>query len=173
MVACKLAVSPKEECRDIIPHGGILLLTSAPGTFLSACGGMTSVMTTPITAGCGMLLHAVAHATWHTCECLWWHDIGHGRTINGWLLQAVAHATRHTCECLWWHDIGHGHTNHSLAMARCCMRLMRLHMQPGTLESACGGMTSVMATPIKAWLWLAVACGCACNLAHLRMPVVA
>ena len=109
------------------------------------------------------------------------------------LLHVVAHAAWHTRECMWWHDIGHGHNNHSLAVECCCMRLhmqpgtlvsacggmtsvmaapltvgccRRLRMQPGTLVSACGGMTSVMATPITAWLWHAVACGCTCNLAH-------
>ena len=56
-------------------------------------------------------------------------------------LHAVAHATWHTRECLWWRDFRHSHTNHSLAVARCCLRL---HMQPGTLGSARGGMTSVM-----------------------------
>ena len=114
-----------------------------------------------------MRLHAVAHATWHTYECPWWHDIGHDHANHS--LAAACCCMRlhiltgHT-ECLWWHDIGHGHTIHSLTVACCCMQL---HMQPGTLASACGGMTSVMATPITAWLWHAVACGCACNLGTL------
>ncbi len=53
----------------------------------------------------------------------------------------------------------------------CCR--MRLRMQPGTLVSACGGATSVTATPITAWPWHVVACGCTCNQAHLGVPVVA
>ena len=131
-----------------------------PGTLESASGGMTSVMATPITAWLWHALHAIAHATWHTCECLWRHDIGHCHTNHSLAVACCClwlHMQPGTLECLWCHDIGHGHTNHSLAVACGCMRL---HMQPGTLMSARGGMTSVMTTPITAWLRHAVACGC-------------
>jgi len=79
-----------------------------------------------------MLLHSLEGNTNHSlavaCRCMRLH-MQPGTLVSG------------------WHDIGHGHINRSLALACCCMRL---HMQSGTLESACDGMTSVMATPITA-----------------------
>ncbi len=147
-----------------------------------------------------MLSHAVAHATWHTCECLWWRDIGHSHTNHSLAVarcclrcnqahlgvpvvawhRSWPHQSQLRC-CMRLHmqpgtlegacgGMVSVHTNHSLAVA---CRCMRLHMQPGTLVSAGGGMTPFMATPITGWLWHAVACGSTCNLAHLRVPLVA